>query len=86
MSIAEKETNANTPAPRSGGLPSGPRYRTSRVHRTGNSYAIYLPKAIVTALGVDEFREVKVYVVGDVICLQPARQESFVPHVIGVRR
>lgn len=87
--MAQKESNINSiAAPPPHRLDRGldVRYRTGRVHRAGNSLAIYIPKNLAFSMGFDKFREVKIYIVSGVLCIQPVKTESFVPNVIGVRK
>lgn len=62
-----------------------PRHRTTRVWRGGGSFVIALPVAYCKMLNIRRGDEVKVYVVGDVMCIQPARGETFVRHVVSVK-
>ncbi len=61
-----------------------PRFRTQRVMRCGGSCAVTIPRAYCEHVRLTHLDEVKVYVVGDVLCIQPARGEMFTPHVISV--
>lgn len=84
MSGPQKVKSAS-PAP-PGVHPNGRmQFRTARIHRAGNSYGFYVPKSMAVELGLDVSCECRIYIVGDVLCLQPTRNESFLPHVIGVR-
>jgi len=61
-----------------------PRVRTARLHRSGNSYGLYIPKTIAAQLGLESSDEVLLYIVGRVLCIQPAVRSSFVPGVVAV--
>jgi Antidote-toxin recognition MazE, bacterial antitoxin len=61
-----------------------PRFRTVRLHRSGNSLGIYIPKVIAEQVGIGKHDELRMYVVGRVICLQAVSRDSFTPGVLAM--
>lgn len=58
--------------------------KTKRLFRCRESIGVYLPKAWCAALNLTAENEVKMYVVGGVLCIQPVQPDSFVPRLIPV--
>jgi antitoxin component of MazEF toxin-antitoxin module len=59
-------------------------YLTRKVVKQGGSMAIHLPRPCTHAIGIEVGDEVRVYVVGHVICVQRAPKTDFAPGVIAV--
>lgn len=73
-----------------GGIPPqgyqySPRYWRKRLNKNGNSLHVNVPYPICRDLGLGLHAEVLVYVVGHVICIQPAKLEPFWPEVVSVK-
>lgn len=62
-----------------------PRYWRKRILKSGGSLYVNLPFPILRDLGLSHHGEVLVYLVGRVICIQPASIEEFWPEVVSVR-
>jgi bifunctional DNA-binding transcriptional regulator/antitoxin component of YhaV-PrlF toxin-antitoxin module len=60
-------------------------YRTRRLMRSGFSVGFTIPVAFCRALGLKKGDEVKVYIVGDVLCLKKVDSGIFTPGVVAVR-
>lgn len=60
-------------------------YRTRRLQRAGHSVGFTIPVAFCKALGMHRGDEVKVYIVGDVLCLKRVDAGMFTPGVVAVR-
>lgn len=67
------------------GYTYSPRYWRKRVNKNGNSLHVNLPHPMVRDLNLAHGAEVLVYIVGRVICIQPASMEPFWPEVVSVR-
>ena len=63
---------------------NGQRFLTRRVHRAGASVQITIPAPIARAVGIKTGDEVRVYLVGRVMCVQRVDAGGFLPGVIPV--
>lgn len=61
-------------------------YFTRQLRVVGNSLSVGIPPPIRADLGLVPGSEVRVYVVGRVICVQPTYAAGFTPGVIAVRQ
>jgi len=61
------------------------RFLTRRVHRAGSSVQITIPYPIAQALGIKIGDEVRVYLVGHVMCVQRVDVGGFLPGVVAVK-
>lgn len=59
-----------------------PKPRTARVHKSGNSRGIYIPRDIADYLHIEALAEVRLYVIAGVLCVEPIREDSFRPSVV----
>ena len=66
-------------------MQNGQRFRTRRVHRAGASCQVTIPQAIARAVGIKVGDEVRVYLVGQVMCVQRVDVGGFMPGVVPVR-
>jgi antitoxin component of MazEF toxin-antitoxin module len=57
-------------------------YWRKRLGKSGDSLRLYLPHPLCQELGLIIGSEVLVYIVGKVICLQPAAAVEFAPGVV----
>jgi len=64
---------------------NGQRFLTRRVHRAGASVEITIPAGIARAIGVNIGDEVRIYLVGQVMCVQRVDVGGFLPGVVPVR-
>jgi len=71
-------------APRYDYSDAHPRVRTVRVHRSGNSLGVYIPHVIAKQVGWEKHDELRLYIVGRVVCLQSSKRESWTPGVVAV--
>ena len=60
-------------------------YFTRRVLRVGFSTGLTVPAPLGRALGIRPGDEVRMYMVGEVLCVQRLGSEGFVPKVVPVR-
>ena len=60
-------------------------YFTRRVLRVGFSTGLTVPAPLGRALGIRPGDEVRMYMVGEVLCVQRLGSEGFVPKVVAVR-
>jgi bifunctional DNA-binding transcriptional regulator/antitoxin component of YhaV-PrlF toxin-antitoxin module len=68
----------------SAGIQNGRRFLTRRVHRAGASVQITIPAQIARAIGVGIGDEVRIYLVGQVMCVQRVDTGGFTPLVVPV--
>jgi len=66
-------------------MSNGQRFLTRRVHRAGASCQVTIPQPIARAVGIKIGDELRIYLVGQVVCLQRADQGGFLPGVVPVR-
>jgi bifunctional DNA-binding transcriptional regulator/antitoxin component of YhaV-PrlF toxin-antitoxin module len=66
-------------------MANGHTFLTRRVHRAGNSVQITIPAQIARAIGVGIGDEVRIYLVGQVMCVQRVDTGGFTPLVVPVR-
>jgi antitoxin component of MazEF toxin-antitoxin module len=66
-------------------MTNGQRFLTRRVHRAGASVQVTIPAAIARAVGINIGDEVRIYLVGQVVCLQRADTGGFLAGVVPVR-
>lgn len=59
-----------------------PKPRTARVHKSGNSRGIYIPRDMADYLHIGAMQEVRLYVIAGVLCVEPMREDSFRPAVV----
>lgn len=64
---------------------NGRRFLTRRVHRAGASVQITIPHQIAKTVGIQVGDEVRVYLVGQVMCVQRVDAGGFVTGVVAVR-
>jgi len=67
------------------GLRNSQNYVTRTLIKNGGSVAVCLPRAYREILGWELGHEVRIYMVGKVMCIQAAFDPHFHPQVIGVR-
>ena len=60
-------------------------YRTRRLQRAGHSVGFTIPVSFCKALNFKRGDEVKVYIIGDVLCLKRVDAGMFTPGVGAVR-
>jgi bifunctional DNA-binding transcriptional regulator/antitoxin component of YhaV-PrlF toxin-antitoxin module len=65
-------------------MQNGRRFLTRRVHRAGASVQITIPAQIARAIGVGIGDEVRIYLVGQVMCVQRVDTGGFTPLVVPV--
>jgi len=62
-----------------------PHSRISRLHRSGNSYGLYIPKLVAAQMAIAEGEEIRMYVIGRVLCIEPVTRPEWAPGVVAVR-
>lgn len=60
-------------------------YRTRRLQRAGHSVGFTIPVSFCKALNFKRGDEIKVYIVGDVLCIRRLDTSAFTPGVVAVR-
>lgn len=59
-----------------------PRSRISRLHRSGNSLGLYIPRKMALQLGITTSDSLRLYIVGRVLCVEPMKPELWTPAVV----
>lgn len=60
------------------------RYLTRKITKQGGSLSVRIPRPFVHTLGLGATDEVRLYLVGQVLCVQRAPRSDFAPGVIAV--
>ena len=61
-------------------------YRTVRLHRSGNSLGLYVPRVVAAQLCVQPGDEMRLYVVGQVMCVEAVGPADWNPSVVAAEK